>query len=63
MNGNERLRYKVKSLKTALHKTMDCLEPAQYAAARQKRLTELKVSMIVSGLGDQLLPRDSIASP
>jgi len=48
---NERLRYKVKSLRTELHKTMDCLEQAQYAAARQKRLTEMKVSIVVAGLG------------
>jgi len=48
---NERLRYKVKCLRTELHKTMDCLEHAQYAVARQKRLTELKVSIVVSGLG------------
>ena len=50
---NERLRYKVKSLRTELRKTIDCLEQAHYAAARQKQLTEMKVSIVVSGLGDQ----------
>jgi hypothetical protein len=49
---NERLRYKVKSLRAELHQTMDSLEQAQHNAARQKRLTELKVSIVVSGLGD-----------
>jgi len=49
---NERLRYKVKSLRAQLHQTMDSLEQAQHNAARQKRLTELKVSIVVSGLGD-----------
>ena len=29
---NERLRYKVKSLRAELHKTLDCLEHAQHAA-------------------------------
>ena len=48
---NERLRYKVKSLRTELHKTMDYLEHAHCAVARQKRLTELKLSIVVSGLG------------
>ena len=40
----ERLRYKVKSLRAELHQTMDSLEQAQHNAARQKRLTELKVT-------------------
>ena len=31
---------------------MDSLVQAQHNAARQKRLTELKVSIVVSGLGD-----------
>ena len=31
---------------------MDSLEQAQHNAARQKRLAELKVSIVVSGLGD-----------
>ena len=48
---NERLRNRIKSLRAELHTTTACLEQAQYAAARQKRLTELKVSLVVSGLG------------
>ena len=47
---NEILRYKVKSLKAKLHKTLDCLEQSQYAAARQKRLMDHKISVVVAGL-------------
>ena len=47
---NERLLYKVKSLKAELHKTLDCLEQAQYAAAKQKRLMDHKISLVVAGL-------------
>jgi hypothetical protein len=50
---NERLRRKVKSLKAEaaeLHVTLDCLEQAQYAAAKQKRLTDHRIGIVVSGL-------------
>ena len=50
---NERLRYKVKSLRAELHRTMDSLEQPQHETARQKRLTEFKVSIVVSGLSDR----------
>ena len=49
----ERLRYKVRSLRAELHQTMDSLEQAQHETARQKQLTELKVSLVVAGLSDR----------
>ena len=47
---NERLRRKVKSLKAELHVTLDCLEQTQYDAAKQKRLTDHRIGIVVSGL-------------
>jgi hypothetical protein len=47
---NKRLRHKVKSLRAELHTTLDCLEQAH---AKQKRLTELKVSAVLVGLSDR----------
>jgi hypothetical protein len=50
---NKRLRHKVRSLRAELHTTPDCLEQAHDTVAKQKRLTELKVSAILVGLSDR----------
>jgi hypothetical protein len=50
---NKRLRHEVESLRAELHTTLDCLEQAHDAVAKQKRLTELKVSAVLVGLSDR----------
>ena len=49
---NGRLRGSVTSLETALHRTIDCLKQATSEAARQKRQSGMRVSAVVTRLGN-----------